>query len=195
MIGNNIFKDISIILWARRKANAFRMQQNERLTPFRCKKLAKNIFELFEMFIGFQELVLIFFPKLFFYPLKPPWNLSSVTDLEKSMPLEVSARKVTEKKKSWWKICAKTWKICDTTVGKPILQDFLVHFLVIPENHMGIPYTSGHRWYRPYRKITKIIFPLLAGSRSYKIFGPLFGHPWKSYGNSLYFRTSLVSSL
>ena len=23
---------------------------------------------------------------------------------------------------------------------------------------MGIPYTSGHRWYRPYRKITKILF-------------------------------------
>ena len=186
MIGNNIFKDIFIILWARRKANAFRMQKNAQKTCsnfLRCSSIFKNSFLDF------------WFPKLFFYPLKPPWNLSSVTDLEKSMSLEVSARKVTEKKKSWWKICAKTWKICDTTVGKPILQDLLVHFLVIPENHMGIPYTSGHRWYRPYRKITKIIFPLLAGSRSYKIFGPLFGHPWKSYGNSLYFRTSLVSSL
>ena len=73
MIGNNIFKDIFIILCARRKANAFRMQQNERLTPFRCKKLAKNIFELFEMFIDFQELVLRFLiSQTIFLSFKPP---------------------------------------------------------------------------------------------------------------------------
>mgnify|MGYP001187394609 CR=1 FL=1 len=56
------------------KANAFRMQQNERLTPFRCKKLAKNMFELFEMFIDFQELVLRFLVSqtIFFLSFKPP---------------------------------------------------------------------------------------------------------------------------
>ena len=52
----------------------------------RCSSIFKNSFLDF------------WFPKLFFYPLNPPWNLSSVTDLEKSMPLEVSARKLTEKK-------------------------------------------------------------------------------------------------
>ena len=173
MIGNNIFKDIFLILCARRKANAFRMQQNERLTPFRCKKLANNIFELLRCSSIFKNSFWVFFsPKLFFYPLKPPWNLSSVTDLEKSMPLEVSARKITEKKNMVKNLC-KNLKNLWNQRREADPTRFLVHFLVIPENHMGIPYTSGHRWYRPYRKITKIIFPLLAGSRSYKIFGPL----------------------
>ena len=160
----------------------------------RCSSIFKNSFWDF------------WFPKLFFHPLSPPWNLSSVTDLEKSMSLEVSARKFTEKKNHGEKSVQKlensvtlpsgsrSYKICWSTFWSslkiiwefPILQDivgivpigkslksffhfwreadptrFLVHFLVIPENHMGIPYTSGHRWYRPYRKITKIFFPLL----------------------------------
>ena len=174
MIGNNIFKDIFIILWARRKANAFRMQQNERLTPFRCKKMQKHIFELFEMFIDFQELVLsFFFSQTIFYPSKPPWNLSGVTYLEKLMPLEVSARKITEKKKSWWNICAKTWKICDTTVGKPILQDFLVHFLAIPENHMAL---SILFWSKTYlRKATAERFYFLK-----RLFRIWLGNPYEN---------------
>ena len=61
----------------------------------------------------------------------------------------------------WYRPYRKISKIIFSQRREADPTRFLVHFLVIPENHMGIPYTSGHRWYRPYRKITKILFPLL----------------------------------
>ena len=98
MIGNNIFKDIFIILWARRKANAFRVQ-----------KMPKNIFELFEMFIDFQELVLRFLvSQTIFYPLNPPetylvWQISKNQCLWRSQ-LEKLLRKKNHGEKSVQKL-------------------------------------------------------------------------------------------
>ena len=99
--------------------------RDERLTPFGCKKMPKNIFELFEMFIDFQKLVLRFLiSQTIFYPLNPPWNLSSVTDLEKSMSLEVSARKITEKKNHGEKSVQKLEKSVTLPSGRRFYKIF-----------------------------------------------------------------------
>ena len=83
------------------------------------------MFELFEMFIDFQKLVLRFLiSQTIFYPLNPPWNLSSVTDLEKSMSLEVSARKITEKKNHGEKSVQKLEKSVTLPSGRRFYKIF-----------------------------------------------------------------------